>query len=150
MAQARKQNTKPAQRPVQRQAAKRPAQPQRAAKPSNDARVTSDSNRFEVTGEIHEIMEAVEVSDRFTKREFVLNVTDNPKYPQLVSFQASGNGVKWLDDYAAGDAVTVHFNLRGREWRTPDGDTKYFNTLAAWKIEAAEQREEVADEDIPF
>ena len=122
-----------------------------SAKPTN-ARITTDSNRFTVTGEMYAIMDAVEVSDRFTKREFVLNITDNAKYPQLVLFQASGNGVNWLDDYAAGDSVTVSYNLRGREWTNPEGEVKYFNTLAAWKIEPAEGDAGDAgdDDDIPF
>jgi hypothetical protein len=30
----------------------------------------------------------------------------------------------------------VSFNLKGREWVSPKGETKYFNTLQAFKIEA--------------
>ena len=42
-------------------------------------------------GTIHSIGETVRVSDRFTKREFVLTIADNPKYPQLVQFQLTGD-----------------------------------------------------------
>jgi hypothetical protein len=31
--------------------------------------------------------------------------------------------------------MTVSFNLRGREWTSPKGEVKYFNSLEAWKIE---------------
>ena len=34
-----------------------------------------------------------------------------------------------------GDAVRLDFSLRGREWRSPQGDVKYFNSLDVWKIE---------------
>ena len=31
--------------------------------------------------------------------------------------------------------MTVSFNLRGREWTSPKGEIKYFNSLEAWRIE---------------
>ena len=40
-----------------------------------------------------------------------------------------------LNGYAVEDQVEVSFNLRGREWTSPDGVVKYFNTLDAWRIE---------------
>jgi hypothetical protein len=36
-----------------------------------------------------------------------------------------------------GDEVRIEFSLRGREWRSPSGDVKYFNSLDVWKIEPA-------------
>ena len=33
--------------------------------------------------------------------------------------------------------MRIEFSLRGREWRSPSGDVKYFNSLDVWKIEAA-------------
>ena len=42
-----------------------------------------------------------------------------------------------LDSVQPGENITVHFNLRGREWTSPQGEIKYFNTLEAWKIDKA-------------
>jgi hypothetical protein len=49
-------------------------------------------------------------------------------------------------------SVEVSFNLRGREWTSPTGDVKYFNTLEAWRIETAQAPtpEEKVEEDLPF
>jgi len=33
--------------------------------------------------------------------------------------------------------VRLDFSLRGREWRSPQGDVKYFNSLDVWKVEPA-------------
>jgi hypothetical protein len=33
-----------------------------------------------------------------------------------------------------GDEVEVSFNLNGREWVNPKGESKFFNTLDVWKI----------------
>ncbi len=55
--------------------------------------------------------------------------------------------------------VEVFFNLRGREWTSPQNEVKYFNTLDAWKIQplnagGATQEpakvEEVEDDSLPF
>jgi hypothetical protein len=40
-----------------------------------------------------------------------------------------------LDQFQANDNVEVSFNLRGREWTSPQGEVKYFNTIEAWRIE---------------
>jgi hypothetical protein len=40
-----------------------------------------------------------------------------------------------LNIYKVGEDVKVSINLRGREWVSPQGDTKYFNTIQAWRIE---------------
>src|SRR5690242_17418669 len=90
---------------------------------------------IEATGKLHAIFETKQVSERFTKREFVVEIADNPKYPQLVLFQLSGDRVSQLDRMRVGEAVHIEFSLRGREWRSPAGEVKYFNSLDVWKVE---------------
>jgi hypothetical protein len=92
---------------------------------------------IETTGKLHTIFETKQVSQRFTKREFVVELADNPKYPQTVLFQLSGDRCSMLDDMRVGDEVRIEFSLRGREWRSPNGEVKYFNSLDVWKIEPA-------------
>lgn len=98
---------------------------------------------FEATGRVHMIGPTEQKSERFTKREFVLEIADNPKYPQLVQFQATGDRCSQLDSVSVGDTVRVEFSLRGREWRSPSGDVKYFNSLDVWRVErkGGEQRQ---------
>jgi hypothetical protein len=74
------------------------------------------------------------VSEKFSKREFVLTTDSTTPYPQQVSFQVTQDKCGILDRYNEGDEISVDFNLRGREWNGPQG-VKYFNTLEAWKIE---------------
>jgi hypothetical protein len=112
---------------------------------------------MEVTGKIKEVFETKQVSERFTKREFVIELLDNPKYPQLVMFQATGDRCSQLDGLSIGDEVRVEFSLRGREWRSPSGDVKYFNTLDVWKVELKNKAAQpsaaaasTAEDGIPF
>ena len=74
------------------------------------------------------------ISDRFRKREFVLT-DDSSQYPQHISFQLTQDKCALLDAFNIGDEMTVSFNLRGREWTSPKGEIKYFNSLEAWRIE---------------
>ncbi len=89
---------------------------------------------FKLSGVVKEVFETQQVSEKFAKREFV--VTDaSSMYPQHISFQMTQDRCSLLDTVAVNDQVEVSFNLRGREWVSPQGETKYFNTLEAWRIE---------------
>ena len=93
---------------------------------------------FKLTGSVKMVGNTVQVSEKFSKREFV--VTDaSGMYPQDIMFQATQDKCSLLDGYQSGDQVEVSFNLRGREWTSPAGEVKYFNTLEAWRIERANQ-----------
>jgi hypothetical protein len=98
------------------------------------------------------------INDRFKKREFVIT-DEGSQYPQDILFQLTQDRTSLLDQFNEGDELNVFFNLRGREWTSPTGEIKYFNTLDAWKIEtgaaAAAAAPEASfeapgDEDLPF
>ena len=89
---------------------------------------------MDITGILKVKNESQQVSEKFKKREFV--ITDNSsQYPQHISFQLTQDKCSLLDQYAVGAEIKVHFNLRGREWTSPQGELKYFNSLEAWRIE---------------
>lgn len=104
---------------------------------------------IEVTGKLHTIFETKQITERFQKREFVVEMDDNPKYPQLVLFQMTGDRCASLDDFKVGDAVRIDFSLRGREWKSPKGEIKYFNSLDVWTIEAASGAARWPDDEPP-
>lgn len=87
-----------------------------------------------LTGTIKKIGATDQVTDNFKKREIVITDDSNSQYPQHIQLQASHDRCTILDQFYVGDNVTVHFNLRGREWTSPQGEVKYFNTLDIWKI----------------
>ncbi len=105
-------------------------------------------------GHIKIIKDTQKVSANFTKRDIVVEITENPKYPQTVLFELSGDRVNLIDDYRVGDRVEVEFNLRGREWKSPAGEVKYFNTLSVWKLRGMDKRNDEPRpgdvDDIPF
>ena len=90
---------------------------------------------MEVVGTLKVKFETQKVSERFTKRDFVLTTEASTPYPQHVSFQITQDKCSLLDKFNEGEEIKVQFNLRGREWKSPQGETKFFNTLEAWRIE---------------
>ena len=110
---------------------------------------------FKIKGTIKMIGETNVINDKFRKRDFVLTSEDD-MYPQQISFQVMQDKCDDLNNFKGGMSVEVSFNLRGREWTSPTGDVKYFNTLEAWRIETTQAdttvvaTEEKVEEDLPF
>jgi len=92
---------------------------------------------MDIKGKIIEIFDTVQVSDKFKKREFVVEYAENPQYPEFVKFELTQDKCDLLNGYKVGQDVEVHFNLRGRRWTDPKGETKYFNSVQAWKLQSA-------------
>lgn len=88
---------------------------------------------MELTGTIKNIGETQTFGTGFQKREFVLLTQE--QYPQPLNIEIIGDKIDILDHYKEGDNVTVGINIRGREWASPLGETKYFNSIVAWKIQ---------------
>ena len=75
-------------------------------------------------------------SNGFRKRELV--VTTEEQYPQHLMVEIVQDKTDLLNVYKEGQSVKVSINLRGREWVNPQGETKYFNSIQGWRIEALE------------
>lgn len=89
---------------------------------------------FETTGILKVKNETQQVSDKFSKREFVITTDTSTQYPQYISMQLTQDKCALLDAYNVGDEIKVSFNLRGREWDGPEG-VRYFNSIEAWRVE---------------
>ena len=89
-----------------------------------------------IQGKVIMIGDVKEISDKFRKRDIVIEHGDNPQYLQNCIFEAHQDKVSILDDVKVGDNVSLEFNLQGRKWTNPQGEIIYFNTLAVWKIES--------------
>lgn len=91
----------------------------------------------ELTGKIYIAGKTIQVSDKFSKRAFVLEVEDpsNPQYNQFIECELHQEKCNLLDGINRGDQVLVKINLRGRKY-TPQGsnEEKFFNTIVAWQI----------------
>lgn len=114
---------------------------------------------FKLNGTLKVVKDTIQVSDKFSKREFVL--TDaSTMYPQDILFQLTQDKCSMLDNFMEGQEAEVSFNLRGREWTSPQGEVKFFNSLEAFRIESNQPMSkpapkkvvetEATDDDMPF
>ena len=89
---------------------------------------------MEVQGKIKLIGETQEFgSNGFRKREVV--VTTAEQYPQSIMVEFVQDKTDLLNNFSVGQDVKISINLRGREWESPQGEVKYFNSIQGWRIE---------------
>jgi len=88
---------------------------------------------MEIVGKIEYIGPDQTVSDKFKKRELVVATDEQYSSPILIEFHQ--DKTEYLDGYKNGESVKVSINIRGRKWVSPQGETKYFNTIQGWRIE---------------
>ena len=111
---------------------------------------------MKVKGNIVKIGNVQDISQSFRKRELVLKTAE--QYPQfiLIEFVQDKAGLLDANFCKQGAFVEVSINLKGREWKNPQGDLRYFNSIQGWRIQEAV--EEVAveaqspdrEDDLPF
>ena len=91
---------------------------------------------MKVTGKIHNVGALRVVSEKFKSKDVVILTED--KYPQFITVQFTQDKTELLTENNIGEQVEISINLRGREWKSPTGEIKYFNTIEGWKINAME------------
>lgn len=89
---------------------------------------------MELTGTIKKIGDTQTFASGFLKREIVL-LTDE-QYPQPINIEFLSDKRDIVDYHKEGAKVKIHINIRGREWTSPQGEVKYFNSILGWRIES--------------
>ena len=104
-------------------------------------------SNLSVEGKLKRINDEQVISDRFKKREFVIETEE--QYPQVLMFQLAQDKTNLIDQFSLGDKVEVFFNLRGREWqKDPAAEIRVFNTLDAWRIQKVEAMQAADNTDV--
>lgn len=112
---------------------------------------------MEIKGKVFSVGKTETVTEKFKKRELIVEYAENPEYVEYIKFEATQNKVELLDKIRVGDDVEISFNLRGRGWKDKFGKQNYTNNLVIWKLVKstgayADQLAEVnhSQEDLPF
>ncbi len=96
---------------------------------------------LEVTGKLLVKYDAQQVSEKFKKREFVLEIAEEINgniYTNFAKLQLVQAKTDIIDRFKEGDMVKVSFNIKGNSYvDKKDGQTKYITNLDAWRVEAA-------------
>ena len=95
---------------------------------------------MEVSGKIKWLDETKTYgSNGFRKREVV--ITTEEQYPQHILVEFVQDKCDLLNSFNVGQPVKIGINIRGREWVSPEGVTKYFNTIQGWRIQTTTSEE---------
>src|ERR1700733_1022381 len=94
---------------------------------------------FEVNGKLLAKYDTQQVSEKFKKREFVLELAEEINgniYTNFAKMQLVQNKCDIIDRFKEGDMVKVSFNIKGNKWER-DGKVNYITNLDAWRMESA-------------
>lgn len=113
---------------------------------------------FEITGKVIDISPVNQVSDKFKKREFVIEKKESggsAVFIDYIKFQLLQDKCDLINESFLNEDVKIMFNVKGNKWER-DGKINYFTNLDAWKVEkiSASSREQNTSshttlEDIP-
>ncbi|SUZ77623.1 uncharacterized protein METZ01_LOCUS30477 [marine metagenome] len=99
---------------------------------------------MDISGKIKLINETKEYGNNgFRKREVV--ITTEEQYPQDLLVEFVQDKCDILNSFQVGQSVKIDINLRGREWESPQGEIKYFNSIQGWRIEKLFSEDENTD-----
>ena len=93
-------------------------------------------SNLSVEGKLKRIHDEQVISDRFKKREFVIETEE--QYPQVLMLQLVQDKTNSIDQYSIGDKVEVFFNYVAENGKDPSVEIRVFNTLDAWRIQKVE------------
>ena len=89
---------------------------------------------MDISGKLKLINETKEYGNNgFRKREVVITTVE--QYPQDLMIEFIQDKCDLLNSFQVGQSVKVDINLRGREWESPQGEIKFFNSIQGWRIE---------------
>jgi hypothetical protein len=96
---------------------------------------------LEVTGKLLAKYDTIQVSEKFKKREFVVELAEEINgniYTNFAKLQLVQNKCDIIDRFNLGEIVKVSFNIKGNSYvDKKDGQTKYITNLDAWRVENA-------------
>jgi hypothetical protein len=92
---------------------------------------------FEITGRLVAKYDAVQRTETFKTREFVIEKTEEfngRTINNYIKFQCVQDRTTMPDRFNIGDEVKVSFNIKGTKWMK-DGRENYITNLDAWRME---------------
>lgn len=104
---------------------------------------------FEISGKVIDISPVNQVSDKFKKREFVIEKKEAggaAVFIDYIKFQLVQDKCDLINESFLNEEIKIWFNLKGNKWER-DGKINYFTNLDAWKIEKVSSQ--VRDQNIP-
>ena len=107
---------------------------------------------FEISGKLIEKFDTIQVSDKFRKREFVVEKTEtagSAEYINYIKFQLTQDRCNLIEAFHTNDMIKISFNIKGNRWER-DGNVNYFTNLDVWRIDQLSDKLNGSNEDASF
>jgi single-strand DNA-binding protein len=86
-----------------------------------------------ITGVVSKKSEKANVGQTY-ESQLLIVTTEDETYPQDYPVEMQKNTFQYLDEINEGDKVEINVNVRGKKWTNPQGEDKYFVTLAGYRV----------------
>ena len=114
--------------------------------------------QVELNGIVFSVGDAIQVTDKLTKREFVLEVVEQDgEYTKTHHYPMSllNGNVDKLSPADSGKQATIKGNIDGKKFNRKDGSIGFMLSATAWFVKLGEavetvDAEEVDENDMPF
>ncbi|MGX7591891.1 DUF3127 domain-containing protein [Candidatus Karelsulcia muelleri] len=93
---------------------------------------------MEIIGTVKKILDLQVYKNNFKKRELLIK-TEEP-YPQILIIEFILDKTKLLNSLKKEDKIKIFINLKGKQWTTKTGETRFFNSIQGWKIETMKDK----------
>jgi hypothetical protein len=90
---------------------------------------------MEIKGQVYQVGETQQVTEKFKKREVILVTEPSSQYPQHIKVQFSQDKCDLADTLRVGSDVTFQINLRGKLYTDKSGQPNCITNLEVWKVE---------------
>ena len=107
--------------------------------------MAADSDSIKRKGIIIKLGDEEQKSAKLTVRQVVIQTMAH--YPQFLVLEAVNDKCSLLNGLRVGNIITAYFDIRGKEWKAPEGITKYFMSLSLWKIKVEKDVKEPEEEE---
>lgn len=105
---------------------------------------------YEITGRLIVKEDIQAISDKFKKREIVIEVENekSSSWNDFIKVQLTQDRCDLVDSVNINDMIKVSFNVRGRKWEN-NGQTSYFTNLEGWRVEKTDSANNAQTETPP-
>lgn len=104
--------------------------------------------KFQATALVHSISPVIQATERFQKRELILDDSwdkEGKHYANFMLVEFSGDRMAQLDNYYPGQRVTVECCINGKEW-----NNRIITTIRGLSIASFQQQQQYAPAQAPM
>jgi len=107
---------------------------------------------YNIKGKIHKIMDVQDITDKFSKQEFVVHVLvqgDKATYSEFIKMQCINDKIYKMNEVEEGDFCDIYFSITGRKYKKEGQEEMYFTNLVMQDINVVNKAADDAKEVTP-